>query len=148
MPALVLGPVLRHLAQHTATVWVETDRAGTVEVLGHQEPTFGVAGHHYALVCVRGLEPGSCTPYQVRLDGEVVWPLPGSVDPPSVIRTPDPQRPVRISFGSCRYASQAAAGGGYGVDALASLGRQLRRRPVAQWPDLLLMLGDQVYADE
>jgi hypothetical protein len=151
----VLGPVLRHVAQHTATVWVETDRACTVEVLGHQEPTFGVAGHHYALVCVRGLEPGGSTPYQVRLDGELVWPLPGSADPPSVIRTPDPERPVRITFGSCRYASQAAARvgagnqvRGFGVDALAALGRGLRLRPVAEWPDLLLLLGDQVYADE
>jgi len=71
-------------------VWVETDRACTVEVrradssrapwtrasaatsaasaeaseasaeaseakLGHREPTFCVAGHHYALVVVRGL---------------------------------------------------------------------------------------------
>src|SRR5215470_8985695 len=150
MPTLVLGPVLRHVAQHTATVWVETDRAGTVEILGHREPTFSVAGHHYALVCVRGLEPGGCTPYQVRLDGDVVWPLPGSADPPSLIRTPDPAHPVRISFGSCRYASQAAAGGqlpGYGGDALAMLGRALQRPP-AEWPDLLLMLGDQVYADE
>src|SRR5215213_2649585 len=151
MPALVLGPVLRHVAQRTATVWVETDRACTVEVLGHREPTFHVAGHHYALVCVHGLAPGTSTPYEVHLDGERVWPPVRGTDPPSRIRTYDPARPVRVSFGSCRYANEAASGGepgGYGADALAALGRALRERPEEQWPDLLLMLGDQVYADE
>ena len=86
----MLGPVLRHVSRHTATVWVETDRACTVEVLGHREPTFRVAGHHYALVCVRGLAPGTSTPYEVLLDGERVWPAPRSTDPPSRIRTSDP----------------------------------------------------------
>ena len=147
VPALLLGPVLRHVARETATVWVETDRACVVEVLGHREPTFHVAGHHYALVCVSGLRPGTSTPYQVRLDGEQVWPAPGGGDPPSRIRTYDPARAVRISFGSCRYATEAAPGG-YGADALAALAGTLRQRPEAEWPDLLVMLGDQVYADE
>src|SRR6266540_2838310 len=151
MASLMLGPVLRHVTRETATVWVETDRACTVEVLGHREPTFCVAGHHYALVCVRGLQPDTSTPYEVLLDGEPVWPAPDSAFPPSRIRTYHPARPVRISFGSCRYATEAASGadeGGYGGDALDALARALRGRPEAQWPDLLMMLGDQVYADE
>src|SRR5436309_2144290 len=147
----MLGPVLRHVSTHTATVWVETDRACTVEVLGHREPTFCVAGHHYALVVVRGLEPGTSTPYEVLLDGERVWPKPRSNDPPSRIRTSDPSRPVRVSFGSCRYATEIASGGepgGFGVDALAALGAALRTRDEREWPDLVVMIGDQVYADE
>ena len=32
---LVLGPMLRHVGETTATIWVETDESCTVEVLGH-----------------------------------------------------------------------------------------------------------------
>ncbi|MDQ3850319.1 MAG: alkaline phosphatase family protein, partial [Actinomycetota bacterium] len=62
---LVLGPLLRHVGERDATVWVETDRPATVEVCGARERTFEVEGHHYALVCIHGLEPGSPRPYAV-----------------------------------------------------------------------------------
>ena len=65
---LVLGPLLRYVGDHEATLWVETDRACTVEVLGCSSPTFCVAGHHYGFVCVSGLESGACVPYEVGLD--------------------------------------------------------------------------------
>ena len=44
-------------------------------MLGCAQRTFRVADHHFALVHVTGLEPGTTTPYEVRLDGERVWPL-------------------------------------------------------------------------
>ena len=56
--SLVLGPLLRHVSETTATIWVETDEPCTVEVLGHRTPTFSVCDHHYALVIVEGLAPG------------------------------------------------------------------------------------------
>ena len=59
MAELVVGPILRHVGEEDATVWVETDARCEVEVLGQTEPTFCVDGHHYALVCIEGLEPGS-----------------------------------------------------------------------------------------
>jgi hypothetical protein len=150
MPALVLGPLLRHVGEADATVWVETDGRCTVEVLGHQEDTWEVAGHHYALVSVDGLDPGASTPYDVRLDGEVVWPPPSSPYPPSRIRTLDPSRELRVAFGSCRYAcSQAVADDKkFDADALEAFARRLSRLPDERWPDALVMLGDQVYADE
>ena len=58
MPDLVLGPLLRYAEETDATVWVETDAACEVEVLGCRSRTFHVEGHHYALVHVSGLEPG------------------------------------------------------------------------------------------
>jgi len=38
---------------------VETDEPCQVEVLGARERTWCVEGHHYALVHVEGLEPGT-----------------------------------------------------------------------------------------
>lgn len=74
--ALVLGPLLRHVGETTATIWVETARSGLVEVraVGRRwsAPTFGAHGHHYAIVLVEDLEPGSVQDYQVALDDEVV----------------------------------------------------------------------------
>jgi hypothetical protein len=157
MAQLVLGPVLRHVDETDATVWVETDAPCTVAVLGHTSPTFCVGGHHYAIVHVSGLAPGTITPYEVALDGERRWPDPASDFPPSVIRTPGAGDPVRLAFGSCRVAvpheppyalRKDDDDRGREVDALHALAQQMRREPPEAWPTRLLMLGDQVYADE
>src|SRR3954470_879777 len=102
-PLLLLGPLLRHVDPVSATVWVETDRPCEVAVLGRQARTFCVNGHHYALVVVEGLEPGSVTPYEVHLEGPRVWPQRPSASPPSRIRTAGRPGPFRLAFGSCRY---------------------------------------------
>jgi phosphodiesterase/alkaline phosphatase D-like protein len=149
-PALVLGPLLRHVDPVSATIWVETDRACTVAVLGRQARTFCVGGHHYALVIVEGLEPGSTTPYDVRLDGERVWPLADSEFPVSRIRTPGREGEFRIAFGSCRYAAPSTVDSSEGIppDALDSYAARIATQSEEQWPDALVLLGDQVYADE
>jgi hypothetical protein len=157
VPGLVLGPVLRYVDETDATVWVETDAACTVDVLGHTARTFAVCGHHFALVHVTGLEPGSTTAYGVALDGEARWPQPGSPFPPSVIRTPHDHREAKIVFGSCRVAvpheppytlRKDDDDRGREVDALRALALRMRDQPCEEWPHRLLMLGDQVYADE
>ena len=72
-------------------------------MLGRKQRTFHVRGHHYALVPIEDLEPGSSrTPTRSALDGEVRWPEPGSELPPSVIRTIAPEEQLRIAWGSCR----------------------------------------------
>ena len=149
-PALVLGPLLRHVDPVSATVWVETDRACEVDVLGRRARTFCVGGHHFALVVVEGLEPGSTTPYQVRLDGTPVWPPPDSEFPPSRIRTPGRPVPFRLAFGSCRYASPRTVEDSEGIppDALDLYASRVAALPEDEWPDALVLLGDQVYADE
>ncbi|MDQ1627832.1 MAG: hypothetical protein QOI54_1576 [Actinomycetota bacterium] len=150
MSELVLGPLLRHVGTTDATVWVETDRPATVEVLGHREDTWEVAGHHYALVCIEGLEPGSSTTYDVRLDGRTVWPPPGSGHPEPRVRTLDPDRELRVVFGSCRYATAEAVVGDrhFDADALDAYARRMAELPEQDWPAALVLLGDQVYADE
>ena len=160
-PALVLGPMLRYVSETEATIWVETDRECQVEVLGRGVPTFEVAGHHYGLVVVDGLAPGSEHEYQVALDGAVRWPLPDGDFPPSVLRTLSKDRPARLAFGSCRVAeiapenlsrparrNRAAQAGDEGADALAAFAAVLSRGHRDSRPDVLLMIGDQVYADE
>jgi hypothetical protein len=148
-PELVLGPLLRYVGTESASFWVETSRACEVDVLGHRGRTFAVEGHHYALILVDGLEPGSMIEYDVRLDGAVVWP-PQDGRPASAVHTRHGERRVRLVFGSCRIGDPQPSGGEVpetGIDALWAYARQLQRGEV-EWPDGLLLLGDQVYADE
>ncbi|HEY5629444.1 MAG TPA: alkaline phosphatase D family protein [Candidatus Limnocylindrales bacterium] len=152
--SLVLGPLLRHVGEHDATIWVETDAPATVEVCAGPsigaERTFAVAGHHYAIVALEGLPSGSCEPYEVRVDGRLVWPEATSVYPPSVIRTIDPAKPLRALFGSCRSpaAVKVKDPTGSGDDVLAGYARRMAVQKAPDWPEVLFMLGDQVYADE
>ncbi|HKO85569.1 MAG TPA: alkaline phosphatase D family protein, partial [Actinomycetota bacterium] len=175
MPKLVLGPLLRYVGEAQATVWVETDAAATVDVLvspaGSGEggaggargraPTFRVEGHHYALVLIEGLEPDRTYEYRVELDGDPVWPQTrpeGRSFPPSSIRTLRGDHPLRIAFGSCRVAApheppwtlppREDRRRGKGADALYAFALRMRDADPDTWPDLLLLLGDQIYADD
>ena len=87
MTNLIIGPLLRHVTETTATIWMETDGPCVVEILGHRAGTFHVAGHHYALVVVRDLEPGCAVAYDIRLDGDVCWPTADTDMPPTVLTT-------------------------------------------------------------
>jgi len=155
VPSLVVGPLLRYVGETDATIWVETDADCEIEVLGHRARTFRVAGHHYGIVIVRGLSPGGVHAYGVALDGERRWPDRGSRE--SVIRPLAARAEFRLAFGSCRVSAPHEppyalgydeSGKGLGVDALDALAVRLRSQPYAVWPDLVLLLGDQVYADE
>ncbi len=136
-------------------MWVETDAPCTVEILGCRARTFGVAGRHYALAVVGGLTPGTATAYQVRLDGEVVWPQPSSPFPPSVLHPPGPGG-VRLIVGSCRVGHPhhppytlvpEQHRDGHGPDALEALALRISGQPHRLRPHLILHIGDQVYAD-
>jgi hypothetical protein len=155
--SLVLGPVLRHVGLHDATVWVETDRSCTVRILGSKARTFEISNHHYGLVTVEGLASGERYEYTVELDGDTVWPDPSAEYPRSAIATLSDGGPVRLIFGSCRLAyphsqpftlAPQQHDVGRGVDALTAFGEHLRHLPPDQRPDLILHLGDQVYSDE
>jgi len=159
---LRLGPLLRHVDETSATVWVETEEAATVVVTAGDRagtaPTFAAHGHHYALVEVDGLEPGSHTPYTVAIDGERVWPLPDDADGheygESMIVTLRPGKPLRMAFGSCRVSVSHDEKGHaqHGVDALRAYALHMAgltgHGDEDGWPDLVLFLGDQVYADD
>ncbi|SFN60533.1 alkaline phosphatase D family protein [Mycetocola miduiensis] len=151
---LVLGPLMRHVDETSATIWVETRDAVQVAVRAGGRSwaarTFGVHGHHYALVEVDGLEPGSVTAYTVDIDGSQVWPDVGSAFPPSRIATLTPGKPLRMAFGSCRTSVPHDASGNrtHGVDSLRAYALAMASNSDdLPWPDLVAFLGDQVYAD-
>ena len=157
MPSLVLGPLLRHIGRSDATVWVETDSPCEVEVLGQRSATFHVDGHHYAIVTVEGLQAGTRRPYSVALDGEEVWPHRGSGCPSSVISTIADDHGLKILFGSCRVTvpheppytlprEEHELGRGY--DALRAYALRMMEESPERWPHAIVLLGDQVYADE
>ena len=156
MPGLVLGPLLRYVGETEAVIWVQTDSPCEVEVLGTRDRTFCVCGHHYALVCCGDLEPGSWHEYEVHLDGGRVWPRDDGF-PLSSFHTYPKDGPLEVVFGSCRVSApheppwslrKDEDSRGREIDALHTLALRMRDQPREQWPDLLLMLGDQVYADE
>ena len=145
--------MMRYVDETSASIWVETRtqarvsvRAGGRDWVGR---TFAVHGHHYALVELDGLEPGTVTPYTLAVNGSQVWPDPASGFPPSMIPTLKPGKPLRMAFGSCRTSVPHDETGNrtHGVDALRAYALRMASNNDQAWPDLLSFLGDQVYAD-
>jgi hypothetical protein len=146
-------------------VWVETRGPATVTVTrgdaSASARTFAVHGHHYALAELGNLQPGTTEAYTVDIDGARVWPDAGSPFPAPVISTLLDGRPLSLAFGSCRTSVSHDAKGNetHGVDALRAWALRMADQVGAadpddpdlspdRLPDLLLFLGDQVYADE
>ena len=124
-------------------------------MLGRRARTFHVSGHHYALVVVTNWSPAPSRRTRSWSDGAVAWP-PADGRPPSAIHTRQNERQSLLVFGSCRVgapqrapytSSPADDPAGLGVDALWAYSRDLQAGP-SRWPDGLILLGDQVYADE
>ena len=117
----------------SATVWVETDAAAMVRVarrgpVGPRRGPSRAHGHHYALVDVDGLAPGSRRRTSWRSTAQQVWPeAPGFADPASVIPTLEPGKPLRMAFGSCRVSVSHDEEGNeaLGVDALRAFALHL-----------------------
>jgi hypothetical protein len=158
MAELLVGPLLRYVGKTDATIWVETDEACEVDVLGRKERTFEVEGHHYAFVAIEDLEPGTSQEYEVELDGERRWPPPGWDFPPSVLRTFRDQEQIELVFGSCRVTApheppytlpkEEDEEKARGFDALHAHALSILEADSPHYPDLLFLCGDQVYADE
>lgn len=173
---LLLGPLIRRSSELGFAVWVEVAKEARVTVTVHplaepagagpsqsfSDDTFCVGGHHYAIVDVDGLEHGECYAYEIELDtGEVVWPDPDLDLPPSQVQMWQPDTPFRISGGSCRQQapqdrrkrrsflrrSASPVTDELGADALAALAHEIQEGH-RERPHLLMLSGDQVYADE
>ena len=132
-PRLILGPMLRNVTAHGATVWLEADspREATVRVPGRERSsrTFAIEGRHYSLIELDGLPARRSHEYEVLLDDRRVWPEPESHFPSSAITPLPDTAPVSITLGSCRISlpheppyvlSQDEDPEGHGIDALRS----------------------------
>ncbi|MDX6367126.1 MAG: hypothetical protein QOK30_2202, partial [Nocardioidaceae bacterium] len=145
--------MLRYVDETTASVWVKTrdrcDVAVRSEGRSWGAKTFTVHGHHYALVEIDGLEPGSSSAYTIEIGGEQVWPEPGSSFPPSRIVTLQAGEKLRMAFGSCRKSAPHDEENtkAYGIDSMRAYALHMMTDE-EKWPDLIVFLGDQVYADE
>ena len=94
----------------------------------------------------------------MRLDGERRWPSADSRVPAERRSAPSTTGQVRVLFGSCRTAAPHEPP--WTLEMAARPDRPRRRRPPrpcaaharpaasSEWPDLAVMLGDQVYADD
>jgi hypothetical protein len=144
MAGLLLGPMMRATDGDTATVWVETDAPCEVAVNGRTARTVTMLGHHYGFVAVEGV--GEAEPYTVHLDGQRVWPVDDRF-PPSLLRGLPGDR-LRAVFGSCRSILPDESGDADRVDALREYAWRAATGRTEDLPDVLLLLGDQVYSDK
>lgn len=160
---IVVGPLLRYTDSTRATIWVETSGPCQVRIttspvgsrngadrVTHLADAWSVHGHHFALVVIDGLAPASSHVYTVELDDVVVWPVAQDGFPPPLIRTSGPDGHHELAFGSCRTTGPFDESHleSLGPDALVALARRMADSAVDTWPDTLLMLGDQIYADD
>jgi hypothetical protein len=126
--------------------------------------TITIGGHHYAAPQLLGLQPSTWYRYQfstsvtpngaltVVQDGEHTNTFPQllcfrtlDAEPASERLSPERRVPLCLAYGSCRKSEDPAS------DALSAFGDWLLEHYAqreALWPRLLLLIGDQIYADQ
>jgi PhoD-like phosphatase len=155
------GPLVRAASPTSIIVWAELASPCTVKFQAvpadtdapTSSPTttsthsISAGGHHYVVLQLRELQPSTWYNYTLAvLDGEHTVPLPAL--PLQCFRTLDEGRSastLRVLYGSCRKLNHPEA------DILNALGDWLVMRSDERehvWPHLLLLIGDQIYADE
>ena len=157
MPEVLVGPMLRFIGETEATIWLEVDEPCEVEILGTKASTFTVKDHHFALVALEGLEPGEARDYEVHAGEQRIWPPEGYEFPHPQVKTIAKGGDLRLLFGSCRCSAPHHwphttqrwwNRKGRGIDALHTFALRMLRQPRALWPNAMVMLGDQLYADQ
>ena len=157
MASLLLGPLLRYVGRTQATIWVETDRP--CRVTGARAPGADVRGRRPPLRAGGARRPARGR--GDRVHGRARRRA-GLAAAGRRARRRARSTPGRASTrrGSCsgRAASARRSASrtrcrrtrttqGFGVDALWAYSRRLQAG-IEPWPDGLLLIGDQVYADE
>ena len=156
---LVLGPLLRYTGATDATIWVQTDAACTVARLRLRGVARSRSPATTSRSCTsRAWSPARRASTRWRSTASRSGPSRTPTYPPSVIRTLTDDHGLSIAFGSCRVSVPHEPP--YNLtkdedDARPRARRALRpgaaacaREPSEEWPHLLVLLGDQVYADE
>ncbi len=171
MIELLVGPLVRAMSADQVVIWAEfsspcwvtlqasaDDTASENGTQTHSVTTHtvSVGGRHYAAPQLRGLRAATWYSYQLLVQQQKdETPRPTAEALPedtianfSCFRTFDgdsePANSLRIAYGSCRKSGEPEQ------DALSAFGEWLlhhRQQREEGWPRLLLLIGDQIYAD-
>lgn len=158
---LRVGPLVRAIRPDSVAVWTEWNSpcditltatpSGRLQKSGPfsaSTRTVMVRGRHYALSRLTGLQPATWYTYHVSTSTQKSRPFSAEGTLVQCFRTldlPNAGAALRLAYGSCRKLSAGEP------DALSALGswllRSLDEREVC-WPHILLLIGDQIYADD
>lgn len=164
MPQLLVGPLVRAITPDCVTIWTEWMQpcevtmyvtvseqrsTQTTAPLIARSSTVTIGNHHYALLQLGRLQASTWYNYDIAAttgSGEH-----DSTQAVSALRQcfrtldpPEAGNALRLAYGSCRKPSAPEP------DALNAFGRWLIERfdeRETAWPHLLLLIGDQIYAD-
>lgn len=164
MPDICIGPLVRAVSPTSIVIWLELTAAATVTLHAQaQTPdkgsktisqgTIQIGGHYYVALQLQGLQPA--TWYQYRLTGSdpdhelkmatAKQPLQYFRTLPDKTTSEEGASALRIAYGSCRKSETGQP------DVFSSFGNWLHERfseRETNWPHLLLLIGDQIYADQ
>jgi phosphodiesterase/alkaline phosphatase D-like protein len=168
MKHLCVGPLVRAISATSVVIWAEftqpcvvtlsitLDASPEQHLIQVKTRTISIGGHHYAAPQLQGLEPARW--YYYRLETSAL----ATADAKQTTSTPDPTVPklqcfrtldeagtradnsLRVFYGSCRRLNQPQQ------DTLDALGQWLIKHSDLReqtWPHVLLLMGDQIYAD-
>ncbi|GCE25276.1 alkaline phosphatase [Dictyobacter alpinus] len=164
IPDLCIGPLVRAVSPTSIVIWAELTAAESVTLRAQSDTpgeapqtvsqaTVLVGGHHYVALHMQGLRPGTWYRYQLTgADPNSELKMATAEQPLQYFRTlPDTDiaegntPALRIAYGSCRKSETGQQ------DVFSAFGNWLREQATsreASWPHLLLLIGDQIYADQ
>lgn len=170
--SLRVGPLVRAISASSVVIWAELSRACTVTISirpidlpEHEQSsirtsTITVGNRHYIAPQIHGLQPATWYTYHVHIPSQVhaspestnsslfygfrtfAEPITGDEGTGA---TNTGSTALRIAYGSCRKLAQPQD------DTLHMFGawlQQQQEQREERWPHLLLLIGDQIYADE
>ncbi len=169
MAYLRIGPLVRAMSTNTVVLWAELSEPGELQInvtpadasntpigatICVTATTTQVGGHYYVAPQIQGLQPSTWYIYSLSTipdhkelmakgNGSLLqcfrtFDLPGD-------DTTDTHPALRLAYGSCRKAEQDP------TDAFRAFGLWLKQHHAEReeiWPHLLLLIGDQIYADQ
>lgn len=168
MNFLCVGPLVRAISATSAVIWAEFAQPCTVTISAtldtspEQPPIFvknrtiSIGGHHYVASQLQGLEPACWYHYHIEISSLFTPDKLHTINIPDAtvrslqcFRTLDnpetlAEQSLRLIYGSCRRLNQPEQ------DTLDALGQWLikhRDQREQLWPHVLLLIGDQIYAD-
>jgi phosphodiesterase/alkaline phosphatase D-like protein len=149
-PQLILGPITGGLTANSANLWGRADRPAILYCWITQSPDFSntqLAGQTNLIedegcagvIPVKNLSPGTKFFYAFSFSPEPPHPSPESIASFTTFSEDFDLHPISFAFGSCFLP--ASANGGY-------IFRSIDRLRETQDLQFILLLGDQIYADD